>query len=215
MKMGQLSLQEKELAQNADQFASKQEFDTWAANQGFFSEQINRAWQANENAVDRVFKDSQRQSTQAFQTDLANLNNQFSMGQISFTNMIEQQNKTNDAIARSYYNEGLSGKQLDDTELNQLRNSNPMAYYSYQDGLAGKDINETQRRNDAMTEYRNALVVGLDTSAPAFQNNLNNIWKELYGGDIPLVRPVYDTTKAYSGPENSPGQLGPKNDYFI
>jgi hypothetical protein len=53
---GNITMREKELAQNALQFASKQEYDRWATERGISAEEAARGWQAGENAKDREFE---------------------------------------------------------------------------------------------------------------------------------------------------------------
>jgi len=49
-----LSMEEKSLAQNAQQFTDKQSFDKWALEQGWSQDAINRSWTAEESAKNRA-----------------------------------------------------------------------------------------------------------------------------------------------------------------
>jgi len=51
-----LSLREKQLAQQGTQFASQLDFNKWATQQGFTEQEAQRVWQANQNSLDRQQK---------------------------------------------------------------------------------------------------------------------------------------------------------------
>lgn len=77
---GRITLEEKRLAQDAIQFDSKIDFDTWALEQGLDNEQANRIWQSGESAKDRAH-DAQMQDLQQ-QFEMKGLDLQFIMNNI-------------------------------------------------------------------------------------------------------------------------------------
>lgn len=77
---GRLTLEEKELAQNASQFDSKLDFDRWATQQGLDQQVADRVWQSSEQALDRAATLKLTEIQNAFEA--RNLDFQAFMGQL-------------------------------------------------------------------------------------------------------------------------------------
>lgn len=68
---GKLSMQEKELAQQANQFTNQQEYSKWALLKGFDENSTQRAWQANQTAMDQAWKSSEGSLDRQMQDKIA------------------------------------------------------------------------------------------------------------------------------------------------
>jgi hypothetical protein len=180
---------DKKLAQSAQQFTDKLAFDEWATKGGWSQQDIDRAWQSGENqktrdaavraAETQYIHDYALQVLQGAQaTDLATLNSDLTTGRMTAQAIIDARVVEDKAIADSYFNQGLGGTVIPPDQLEALKSTNPLAYYSYLSGQSGMAKNDFDFQQGLLTSYLNAMLLNASEKMGTadFETTINGIF---------------------------------------
>lgn len=196
LQAGTLSQADKELAQQAYQFKTKVDYDTWATKQGFDENARERAWTAAQTADAQAFEAEQQAAQNKFQQDLAVIENDFALGRMNRADQIDDLNKLDQQLMDAAFKMGANNS-LKPEDIAKLT---PLQQAAYQAGLSGMQYEVFTTDRDAQVSYRNALISRLDPNSANFQAQLDEIFASKAPA-VPAVTPGDGVTPAVVEPE--------------
>lgn len=108
------------------------------------------------------------------------------MDTLTFRDMLDQKVEERKATSDRYYNQGLSGTKLSDTELANLKTTNSMAYNAYLSGVSGKAVADYKREQEVESNYEKARALEFSNlvGTPYYKDQIDALYNELSGGKI-------------------------------
>jgi hypothetical protein len=173
-----LSLRERELAQNADQFNSKQEFDRWAIQSGYSENEKNRAWEAQQNANQQALQVTLSKESQQAQLTLEKLRGDLELGKLNLASQLDSKAKLDGAMADAAFNLGKSGETVPQWRIDAMT---PLERVAFSAGKSGAKVADYETQKQNLINYRNALITTLDPDDPKFISQLNKIMVDTGG----------------------------------
>jgi hypothetical protein len=195
LEQGKINQADKELAMNAAQFKSKQEFDAWATKEGYSEADRERAFAAAQTANNQAYQTGERLSQQKFSTAMNAMENDFATGRMNLADQIDDTNKMQTQMMDSAYQKGLSmtrGKvdkglrsERDETDvefknrvLKEEANMSDFEKAAYRTGTSGRSYENYTALRDANIAQRNASITKLDPKDAKFDSDLSAIMSE-------------------------------------
>jgi len=173
VEQGKISQQDKQMAMDAAKFTSQQQYDTWATQQGLTAQERQNAWDAAKQTSTQQFEQTERQATQAFDTALTSMKNDFETGRMNLEDQIADKNKLDVALSDAAFKLGAMGTATQ-VEIDKMSDLEKASYLAGQSGMGYEQY--SQDREDRVA-YRNALITRLDPDDPTFVTQVNSIWQ--------------------------------------
>jgi hypothetical protein len=202
---GDLNKATANLAMTAATFKSQQDFNKWAVDAGFEENDINRAWEAKENATTRAFNKTEADTTRDYNAwaaknltisnaDLANLNS---------GNRILENNASSAFVMETtqYYQEGaLASKPPTAANIARYNSLTPVQKKAWDAGVIGVAYDKFVLDNTTDANAYTAQVTALYPSDPNFALHFNDITKAFKEGRILSYKPtLYPGDPGYTG----------------
>jgi hypothetical protein len=137
----------RELVQEAWKFRTQADFEKWAKEQDLGQADVERAWKAVENQLERENRLDQIVS-----------NTVSKLTTMEFEDQVAAQAAEREARMKYYNLVGASGEELGVSELADLKSRDPGAYYAYVGGQAGKDYQTVQSEEALRLNYLDTLL---------------------------------------------------------
>lgn len=94
----------------------------------------------------------------------------------------EQTREQQGLAQKSYYAKGLAGEKYDEATLNNLKTTDPSAYYSYLGGASQKQIEEMARTQELRDKAYESLATQFDPESASYKSDIMGLLYEMTGG---------------------------------
>lgn len=122
------------------------------------------------------------QEQRDFQAYMHGLN----LNKMDYQQSIDEKNNVDSIRSDSWYNKGIAGEELPDTELADLKTNDPLGYYAYQAGVSGKSREDYIQGKDMQMKGMSTALLAINPEDPGAYDQIRSIFSA-FNIDLPDI----------------------------